>query len=81
MEILVIGGVGIAGLTLALAQFAKKYIKTKWIPLVALVIGATLGVLASTSNIEVSWLDGLIGGIIAGLSAMGFYDVGKKTRV
>lgn len=66
-------GIAIA-VIIGLTQVAKKAgVPTKYIPLLAVVLGMGYGL-----AIEVS-LQGLMGGFIAGLSAVGFYRTAEKT--
>lgn len=49
-------------------------INEKYLPAISLVIGILFG------GFAIGWtILGIIGGIIFGLSASGFYDLGKKT--
>lgn len=70
---LVISGVPMLALTIGLTAIAKKYINTKWIPLVSLAIGIiTVAAAKGTFSVET-----LVLGLMVGLTASGSYSQAK----
>ena len=65
-----------APIIIGLVQLLKGFnIDSKWIPLVALALGVTSGILFAGVNVI-----GIVSGIVASLSAMGLYS-GVKTSL
>lgn len=64
----------LAPLTTAFTGAVKGFIDTRFIPLVAVLIGVILGIVV----IGLTVLGGLVGAI-AGLASVGLYEVGKTT--
>jgi len=75
MDLLNIYGVSAAVIVMALTQVLKQYIAERWWPLLALVLGIAVVVLAD-------WSIGyryILKGLMIGLFAMGSFDTIKKT--
>jgi hypothetical protein len=76
MQELLINAAWIVPVITGLVQVIKAWntINEKYLPAVSIVIGVIIG------GFAIGWsIIGIIGGIIFGLSASGFYDLGKKT--
>lgn len=70
---ILIGGVSLVGVVMALTQIAKQYVASKFAPIVAVILGIGLTVIAKGGfSIEV-----LMMGLVVGLSACGLYSGGK----
>lgn len=70
-----IGSVSIVGLIIGLVEVLKRIgFPPRYAPLASVGFGLILGL--ATMGVSV---DGVIGGIVVGLSASGLYDTGKKT--
>lgn len=66
-------------LTLIVVQLLKAAMtSTKWLPHLAVLIGAMLG-LAFAVYYGADWLEHIVGGAIYGAAAAGIYDVGEST--
>ena len=79
---IIIVGIPASLLLIALVQLAKKYILDRWIPLLAVLLGALVGVAAALIDLHgggYQILDYAIKGIVLGLTSAGLWDVGKKT--
>ncbi|MBC9786449.1 hypothetical protein H1S01_18495 [Heliobacterium chlorum] len=64
----------VVAVLIAIGQFAKLYIDSKYIPLITLVLGLVAGVAyIPADTVQV----GVLNGIIVGLSANGLFDVSK----
>lgn len=64
----------ITGLVQVIRVASGNAIYERFLPLVSLVIGVILG------GLTIGWsVLGILAGLIFGLSASGFYDLGKKT--
>ena len=63
-------------IVMALTQIAKRFIKNRWMPVIAIIFGV---VLASLAAWEEWTIKALFVGIIVGLSACGLFDLGKKS--
>lgn len=77
-EILMMSSV-IAPVTLAVIQAIKQalWIDDKYYPLLAIFIGALLGVAAYFMDVEIGLR--IWAGAISGLSAVGLFELGKQT--
>ncbi len=61
-----------------LTEVAKSVgLEKRWLPLLAIVLGVGLNLFIGFIGYEIGEL--IIAGLIAGLSTMGLYDIGKKT--
>lgn len=69
----------LVGITIGLVEVIKRAIavETRFIPLVALIVGILLTLLASVTNLTSLTI---ISGIVVGLSAAGLYDQGDIVR-
>ena len=68
----------IAPLTLIVVELLKRAgVPTRWLPLVACLIGALLG-LGFAAYYGQDWLSHVVWGLIAGAAASGIYDAGKS---
>lgn len=76
---LTIGGVTLAVIVVALLQVAKiTGLPARLAPLTAIILGVAAGwVTAATGNTDLA--TGLIGGLLAGLAAVGLYSGTKNT--
>jgi len=77
---LILYGVPAAGLIVALVEVVKHtvHLDTRWAPLLALGLGVVLAVLLRLEDPTVgTWLQTVLMGLMAGLSAAGFYSGGK----
>jgi hypothetical protein len=63
----------IIAVVIALTQFAKKYISTKYLPAVSLVLGLLAGVFYVGGSIQ----EQIMYGLMIGLSASGLFDQTK----
>jgi hypothetical protein len=79
---IIIIGIPASLLLIGLVQLAKKYILDRWIPLVSVILGLIIGVLAALLNLTGGWyqiLEYAIKGIVLGLASCGLWDVSKKS--
>jgi len=68
----------IIAIIIGLVAVAKKLgLESKFAPVLALVLGVGINLVVKYLGAETGEL--VISGIVAGLSSMGLYDVGKKT--
>ncbi len=80
MDILIFTQIGSATFVIA-EVFKMSGLPTKFAPLVAISVGAIMGILVALNGLvpDVSVLEGLIMGLLAAASAMGLYSGMKKT--
>ncbi|MBC9785849.1 hypothetical protein H1S01_15290 [Heliobacterium chlorum] len=64
----------VVAVLIAIGQFAKTYIDSKYIPLVTLVLGIVAGIMYVPAD---TIQTGILNGIIVGLSANGLFDATK----
>ena len=75
-----IGGVSIIAIITGLVKVAREVgLPSKFAPALAVGLGIALGVSAAMYSSSAVYI-GAIGGIAAGLSASGLYDLGKITN-
>ncbi len=77
---LVLYGIPAAGLIVALVEMVKRtvHLDTRWAPLLAVSFGVLLAVLAKLDNPSAgTWLQVVLLGLLAGLSASGLYSGGR----
>lgn len=81
-EIIMTVAIGVGGILTGLMNMIKsqEYIPAKYIPLAALFIGVLVGVAGGIIVFDVEPIIGAVAGIIAGLSAGGFYNLGKAVK-
>lgn len=77
--ILLAAGVIALPLVTGLTEVVKRVLglggeQLRWVPLIALVIGAIVGVVVISTSIT-----GIVAGIIVGLGSTGLWEVGKTT--
>ncbi|MZP28676.1 hypothetical protein GTO91_02945 [Heliobacterium undosum] len=68
----------VVAVLIAIGQFAKLYIDSKYIPLVTLVLGVCAGVIYIPAD---TLQAGILNGVIVGLSANGLFDVSKTLHI
>ena len=69
----------IVPIVVAITQLLKKQVpNTKWLPVINVALGVLIGFLYAISFVPADQVLYLWGGALAGLSASGFYDIGKK---
>ncbi len=78
MELVISIAIVLGGVTTALVNLVKsmEVVAPKYLPLVALGIGIVFGLVMSPL-LGVTLYVGAISGLVAGLSAMGFYELSK----
>lgn len=81
-EIVMTVAVGVGAVITGLMNMIKsqEYIPPKYIPLAALLIGVIVGVAGGIIIFDVEPIIGAVAGFIAGLSAGGFYNLGKAVK-
>lgn len=81
-EIVMTVAVGVGAVITGLMNMIKsqEYIPPKYIPLAALLIGVIVGVAGGVLIFNVQPIIGAVAGFIAGLSAGGFYNLGKAVK-
>ncbi len=68
----------VIAIIIGLVSIAKKLgLESKFAPVLALVLGVGINLVVKYLGAETGEL--VVGGIVAGLTSMGLYDVGKKT--
>lgn len=79
-EIILTVATGVAAVITGSMQMIKtqEYIPSKYIPLATLVIGVVVGIAGGIIVFNVSPVIGAVGGLLAGLAAGGFYNLGKS---
>jgi len=71
---------GLVALTVVLTQIVKKFkLPARFIPLAAIILGIAIFFVFISNGY--TWQELLFLGVIAGLSACGLWDFGKKTIV
>ncbi|WP_086349944.1 holin [Candidatus Enterococcus clewellii] len=78
MDNILIAATTIAVFVLAFTEFIKRMIgvESKWLPLINLLTGLAVGIGWSLSFAPDELIIFIWGGLVAGLSAGGFYDLG-----
>jgi len=67
----------LTGITLGVTQLVKGFVPSKWVPLTSVVLAIAMGMGYSFQQ-HANLYEGLVMGLIAGLSANGLYDNVKK---
>jgi len=76
---LTLGGASILVLIGLLVAFCKNFgVQGRLLPLISIIFGIILGVIIHFTG-DVTLINGIIGGLLAGASVSGLYDIGKKT--
>ena len=72
-----LGGASILILIGLLVAFCKNFgLPGRYLPLVSVILGVVLGIIIYFTN-GITLIEGIIGGLLAGASVSGLYDVGK----
>lgn len=77
MQELAIQGASISAITIAIVQLVKGYIPPRFVPLLPIGVALVLSVIASLVNGSVDIVQGILAGLISGLTAAGLYDQKK----
>lgn len=71
VSLLVVIGVVVAGIKMA-------GLPTRWLPLASMILGAIAGYVAYATD-GITFIQGIVGGLVVGASVSGIYDLGSKT--
>ena len=69
----------LTGIVIALCQLIKQYVDTRWIPLIALLLGVIGAFGFGIGAGDLHPVDAVFEGIISGLVAVGIYSTAKNT--
>jgi hypothetical protein len=67
----------IVGIIIAISQFLKAYVPTKYIPVVTMILGVVGGFFFMAHG---STQEAVMNGVLVGLSANGLYDLSKSVH-
>lgn len=56
----------------------QSKLSNKYLPIVAIVIGAAIGIFIGIANGDIKWVAGLVDGVIAGAVSVGGNELGKS---